>query len=369
MHLSTVSALFFASLATAQHHHFHHRRQYNTTASALGEQTTLTVYATTIHTVTSCAATVTDCPANPHLATSEMVVTDTIALTTTVCPVAEASSASSAILAAATSSALGAVSVPPSYPTVPLSTGASSPVVTSAPGSPESSVVLTYTLGAGTSTTIVTTTIRHYSTVTEYAVKATTSAAGVEGASASESGEEPTTTYTQTSTSTRYVTVSAVPSEGAGAGPTGVIGAVSAPGECVPVTVTVAATTVTVAAQTVTITESVPLVAASSALGAVSVPADTYPTSSLSVAGETASSSGPVIIMSTATVVPLPVATSTPAPYGYSNGTDTATNAPYPSSGFLSVVRASSTSSAEGVVSSTSSIAPVATGYPEYPTY
>jgi hypothetical protein len=79
--LTTLSVAFFAALASAHAHHpqhFHHRRQYNTTSAAGGELTTLTVLATHIHTVTSCAATVTDCPAR----TSPVVVTDVIALTT-----------------------------------------------------------------------------------------------------------------------------------------------------------------------------------------------------------------------------------------------------------------------------------------------
>jgi len=364
MHFSTVSTLFFAALASAQHQHFHQRRQYNTTGTALGEQTTLTVYATSVHTITSCAATVTDCPARSDLATSEQVVTDTIAVYTTVCPVAQAESASSALLASATSSAIGIATS--AYPTVPLSTGASSPVVTGAPGAGSSSVVLTYTLGSGTSTTIVTTTIKHYSTVTEYAVKATSSAAGVEGASSVEGVvDEPTTTYTQTSTSTRYITVEAVTATGSGSGsgtlPTGVVGAVSAPGSgaCAPVTVTVAGSTVTVAASTVTVTETAVPVAASTAAGE-----NTYPTSAVSAASVAATSS-PVVV-STATVVPIP-ATSTGAPYGYSNGTDTATKAPYPSSGFLSIVRTSSTSSAAGVVASSTAV--VVPTYSEYPTY
>jgi hypothetical protein len=78
MQFTTVSVALFAALATAHQHvpqHFHHRRQYNTTD---GPSTTLTVYATSVHTITSCAASITDCPARPHEATSEMVVTETI---------------------------------------------------------------------------------------------------------------------------------------------------------------------------------------------------------------------------------------------------------------------------------------------------
>ncbi|KAM0326248.1 hypothetical protein ACHAQA_006845 [Verticillium albo-atrum] len=50
------------------------------------ELTTSTVYATNVYTVTSCAPEVTNCPAGPH------VTTETVALYTTVCPVTEVQS-------------------------------------------------------------------------------------------------------------------------------------------------------------------------------------------------------------------------------------------------------------------------------------
>jgi len=49
--------------------------------------TTSTVYKTSIYTITSCAATVTDCPAKIGLVTTEV-----ISLSTTVCPVTESGS-------------------------------------------------------------------------------------------------------------------------------------------------------------------------------------------------------------------------------------------------------------------------------------
>lgn len=49
--------------------------------------TTSTIYTTTVYTVTSCAPTVTNCPGKGH------VTTETIAVTTTVCPVTESESA------------------------------------------------------------------------------------------------------------------------------------------------------------------------------------------------------------------------------------------------------------------------------------
>lgn len=150
------------------------------------EFSTSTVYATSIYTITSCAATVTNCPAR-------------------------------------TSTAI----VPVSEVVVPVSASSSE------------SVVLTYTLGSGTSTTVVTTTIVHAITATVYA---TSAAAGV---AASETG--PTTTIFGTSTSTRYVTVVPASSGSAGAAG-GSIAAASggASGSCTPVTVTIALSTVTV---------------------------------------------------------------------------------------------------------------------------
>lgn len=69
-------------------------------------QTTLTVEATTVRTVISCAPTITSCPAAsdtgaisalPSGAVSTVIVTDTIAQYTTICPVTAASSLSSSI--------------------------------------------------------------------------------------------------------------------------------------------------------------------------------------------------------------------------------------------------------------------------------
>jgi hypothetical protein len=80
MQFTTLSVALFAALASASTHHaqhFHHRRGLNDS----GVSTTLTVYTTSIHTITSCAATVTDCPAR-NSASAGAVVTDVIALTT-----------------------------------------------------------------------------------------------------------------------------------------------------------------------------------------------------------------------------------------------------------------------------------------------
>ncbi|KAL7895065.1 hypothetical protein HDV63DRAFT_406689 [Trichoderma sp. SZMC 28014] len=80
-----------------------------TDAADAASATTLTVLATSVHTVISCAPTVTNCPARsnqtaiaslPESAKTTVVVTDTVVLATTVCPIEQASSISSSLQAA-----------------------------------------------------------------------------------------------------------------------------------------------------------------------------------------------------------------------------------------------------------------------------
>jgi hypothetical protein len=86
MQYTTLSLAFFAALATAHQkapRHFHQQRQLNSSTNPdAGAQTTLTVFAEVTHTVTSCAASITNCPAGHPEATSVMVVTDTITVDT-----------------------------------------------------------------------------------------------------------------------------------------------------------------------------------------------------------------------------------------------------------------------------------------------
>lgn len=324
MQFTTLSVAFLASMASAHQYapnHFHHRRQLNST----GLSTTLTVYATSIYTITSCAASITDCPARPSASTSEMVVTDVIALTTTVCPVAEAESASSKIIASFSAAASPTSAASPSGSAAGIVSsqavlppaGASGPPLSAYPSGSDS-VVLTYTIGAGTSTTVVTTTIKHVQTATVYAtIPRQSSAAGASEAAGLATSTGPTTTITDIKTSTRYITVipasSAPAVQGAASG--------SASGACVPVTVTIALSTVTVT-MTASATPTAPVVP-SPVLAQVNA--------------ASSSSSNVVVIMSTATVVPLQ---STAAPYIYTNGTlSTKTNrcsGISPSSGFIS---------------------------------
>lgn len=108
------ASLGLATLASAssypRHPHFNYRRT-NESTSAAEELTTLTVLSTSLRTVLSCAATVTNCPANSASLTnlastapeqiSTVVVTDVIQLATTICPVTAAESYSSSVLSVA----------------------------------------------------------------------------------------------------------------------------------------------------------------------------------------------------------------------------------------------------------------------------
>jgi hypothetical protein len=166
MQFSALTTLFFASLATAAHlhgsHNFPYRRALNSSETISGTVpltgsisttagseplTTLTVKITRTQTVLSCASTVTDCPAAHH--TVPVVITQVIDVTTTVCPVASASSIHSSILASASQNS--AIVVPTVTPTAPAS-----------PATSDS--VLTYTLGTGDTKTVITTTIKHTQT-------------------------------------------------------------------------------------------------------------------------------------------------------------------------------------------------------------
>lgn len=108
-------------------------------------------------------------------------------------------------------------------------------------------MVLTYTLGSGTSTTVVTTTIKHTKTATVYATLGSSGAAGVSGKEGEVAAStDITSTITGTSTSTRYVTVRPASSGSAALGAASNVAGASGAGNCVPVTVTVALSTVTV---------------------------------------------------------------------------------------------------------------------------
>lgn len=208
-----------------------------------GPQTTLTVAVTNLHTVISCAPTVTNCPgANNTAALSTMpasdvmtsVVTEIVDLATTVCPVTEAESVSKSVVEAHSSGyVVGTTRPAPGGPVPTVSATATAPGAVET-GKPATSVsatvgttdkVLTMTVGPSGSQTVVTTTIR--STFTEM-VTVTMSAPGTKETSenspnkgGNQGGNQPsypvntppapvnegTTTTTSTSTGTRTVTV------------------------------------------------------------------------------------------------------------------------------------------------------------------
>ncbi|KAK2021649.1 hypothetical protein LX32DRAFT_500913, partial [Colletotrichum zoysiae] len=238
---STVAAVgLLASLASASAHqprHFHWRRDNSTTTAAAGF-TTLTVQVTEVATVTSCAPTITNCPArSATLSASDLhtyVVTNTVVLTETVCPVTEAASISKSLIDQHATGGLPgstltapAVTTPTAAPSVPLNTAgvtksAQDAAVTSPPttgGNGESddeddcpadegdvvttvtqiisTKTLTMTVGKGSTASVVTTAIPTTIESTILVTKpAGVTASGVDAAAT----EEPTTTVTATST-------------------------------------------------------------------------------------------------------------------------------------------------------------------------
>ncbi|KAL8815262.1 MAG: hypothetical protein Q9223_005586 [Gallowayella weberi] len=125
-------------------------------------------------------------------------------------------------------------------PTVPLTTGPSSTNGNS-PVPTGGNHTLIYTLGTGSSKTVITTTIFETSTQTNVHTVSATSGSDA-GPSGGLSNNEPTTTITSTSTSTQYKTIVRATS-GVGNSPVGASGS----GKCpVPVTVTVTGSPVTV---------------------------------------------------------------------------------------------------------------------------
>ncbi|KAL6864158.1 hypothetical protein J3F83DRAFT_742739 [Trichoderma novae-zelandiae] len=269
MKSAAVAALgLFAGLASASQpiRHLHFPRA-NTTSVAVDDAapTTLTVIATSVHTVISCAPTVTNCPARlnstgvgslPDSAVTPVIVTDTIVLATTVCPVAEASSISASLQAAHSSGIITGSTIkgtPPAATPPPNAGVTVSDVVTEK--------TLTYTVGKGTDASVVTTTIQ---ATTQQTITLTSTLGnagnGGNGGNAGNAGNaQPTTTVTATSTGTTTVTV--IPEESgsgsSGSSTGGDVPPANGDGSCAnaaTVTVTVAKETVTVPASTVYVT-------------------------------------------------------------------------------------------------------------------
>ncbi|KAG8417645.1 hypothetical protein J3458_005138 [Metarhizium acridum] len=240
-----------ASAYTPGRHHLHFPRANTTSADSL---TTVTVKTTQVHTITSCAPTVTNCPAHPtDIATlpesqkTTATVTDTIVLTEIVCPVSEVGKVSSSVIHKASTGGLtGSTLSPttkasPAPSTLPANATSARPVV--------SSKIVTLTLGTGTSASVVTSTIL----VTGSKPVAPPSEATAEPTDVHTRvpiGSDQQTTLTSTTKVTRTVTVSrthpTTPSGGNHGGDS----------TCAPstVTVTVAKETVTLPASTVYVT-------------------------------------------------------------------------------------------------------------------
>ncbi|CZT13345.1 uncharacterized protein RCO7_03411 [Rhynchosporium graminicola] len=307
MQLIVASIGLFAAVAAASNNtpkHFHARRAYNESIPL----TTLTYVATEVETITSCAPSVTNCPVRQSTKTSAY---------TTVCAKSAASSASSALSSQACASSTARAPIGtgvstksdsgyPTGPIGPLSTGASTKGNDVYPtANPSGSVVLTYTIGHGTSTAVITTTIQHTQTATAYEPYPTAPESVSTNNGVPTTAPEPTTTLTGTSTMTRYITVVPAPSSA-----TGVQSVASA---CVPVTVTVATTITVTAPGTCPVTSTDAGIISAKSAGELTTSApgvEPYPT-------ETPNSQ--IVSLSTATVIPVPYPTA--APYG--NATQT----------------------------------------------
>ena len=247
--------------------HAHYRRDYNGTDS----QTTLTVKTTVVETITSCAPTVTNCPARDQTAIAQLpesdkttlTATHTVILTEVVCPVAEASSIYTSVLHDAET---GGVTGKTITADVPMNTGGAYPPPTEGEKTVVSDYttdqVVTLTQGEETITTTIHKTIQ----------KTLTVPAGPEVTNDGSKGngtpdEDSTTTTTKTTTGTITKTIQRVGetgpatggdngystgkgegeddgSKGTGNGPNK--GGNGGNGECVPETVTVTAPASTV---------------------------------------------------------------------------------------------------------------------------
>ncbi|KAI1068755.1 hypothetical protein LB507_006594 [Fusarium sp. FIESC RH6] len=244
--------------------HAHYRRDYNGTDS----QTTLTVKTTVVETITSCAPTVTNCPARDQTAIAQLpesdkttlTATHTVILTEVVCPVAEASSIYTSVLHDAET---GGVTGKTITADVPMNTGGAYPPPTEG----EKTVVSDYT------TDQVVTLIQGEETITttihKTIQKTLTVPAGPEVTNDGSKGngtpeEDTTTTTTKTTTGTITKTIQRVGETGPATGgdngystgkgegeDDGSKGTGNGPnkggnGECVPETVTVTAPASTV---------------------------------------------------------------------------------------------------------------------------
>ncbi|KAJ4269698.1 hypothetical protein NW762_001366 [Fusarium torreyae] len=262
----------FAAMANAYnypHHNMHFRRDNGTDT-----QTTLTVQTTVVETITSCAPTVTNCPARDQTAYDQLPETDkttytathTVVLTEVVCPVADASSISSSVLHdAETGGVTGKTLTAPYTASVPLTTGGAYPP----PGGDDKSTVVsdyttdqvvTLTQGEDTITTTIHKTLQ--TTITVPAGPEVTDDGSKGNGTPEEDDSTTTTTKTSTGTITKtiekagetgpasgddgYSTGKDTDAEGSGNGNGSGNGSDNGSGECVDKTVTVTAPASTV---------------------------------------------------------------------------------------------------------------------------
>jgi len=213
MKVQTASALFFAALATAYNPHghgqrFHHRRFANESTALTAAQTTTAEAALTTLTVqTTLTSTVFDCgkgnttTCDGAHATGVITVTEVVDLTTTVCPLTDVESIKSSVIASASQTA--PVVVEATQTVIPVK---EEDLVKPTP-SPSDDLVLSYTLGTGSSQSVVVTTIKNTKTAYDYTTKFITYDNSPHTQTLVGVVPEETTTLSSTITSTRYVTV------------------------------------------------------------------------------------------------------------------------------------------------------------------
>ncbi|KAI1497433.1 hypothetical protein F5X99DRAFT_22239 [Biscogniauxia marginata] len=344
MKSTTVALGLLSGLASASYNHPRHFHnpywRRNETAPdgypVAGPSTTLTVAVTSLHTITSCAPTVTNCPATASgNSTVPAVVTEVIQLTTTVCPVSDVPSISSSIVGAHSSGLITGTTITASatQPGEAYPTAGSPGSVSASVGTTDS--VVTMTIGPESSRSVLTTTLKSTFTQLVTVIASPVPSAGVtdvignSGVTSSVTSEEGTTTTTKTSTGTRTVTVagseSTVPvgssgsGSGSGSGESESESEGNDNGACIPTTVTV-----TAPASTVYVTATAP-VADTGAKAITSTESAAYPTASSTSDNSSTGSEGEgegeeddcppeeesdVVATATATVVPVPYPTN-----------------------------------------------------------
>ncbi|KAG5975257.1 hypothetical protein E4U58_001415 [Claviceps cyperi] len=312
---TTVTLAMLAAVASAVNpggKHMFFRR------NATEPMTTLVVKTTQLHTIVSCAPTVTNCPAHataiatlPDSEKITKVLTDTVILATTVCPVTDIAKVSSSAISSAQNSNNPAQVTGTNTPSAP-------PAMTTEVSDVVTDKTYTITMGTGSDASLATRTVRT-------TLKKTVTVPYADVTAAPTSTGDTTTTAWATKKVTKTIKISkAKTSTTAGSQPTG-----SGSGDCPASTVTV-----TVAAPTVYVT-----VGGASCTADAKPIATNEPTSSQPpVATQSTSSSQPSSTDCDDNTVPTQKATPTLAPYPIGNGTHP-TSGRAKSSGFAVIHR------------------------------